>query len=194
MRHVWWDIHLSSEYAKPQNVADIERFFKAFRCLRCRDPWWCFPFEAMESLSCHLMWVAAATYCSILAPKGLLATLIGVLGMAHFSLGRGSGSFFGGFLIGNLGTREAFRYMGLMAVVGGFMYFGLDLLYLRKFDATNDEKDEDETTAEKGESDKLTEPKTRDQGTTMSQERLSLWVKYNQIGSLASLPRGSKVI
>lgn len=148
----------------------------------------------MESLSCHLMWVAAATYCSILAPKGLLATLIGVLGMAHFSLGRGSGSFFGGFLIGNLGTREAFRYMGLMAVVGGFLYFGLDLLYLRKFDASNDEKDEDEAAAEKGEADKLTEPKTRDQGTTMSQERLSLWVKYNQIGSLASLPRGSKVI
>lgn len=74
----------------------------------------------MEALSCHLMWVAAgkspsrirnnlvtflcylvlATYCSLLAPKNLLATLIGVLGMAHFSLGRGSGSFMGGFLIG----------------------------------------------------------------------------------------------
>ena len=44
------------------------------------------------------MWVAAATYCSLLAPKNLLATLIGVLGMAHFSLGRGSGSFIGGEL------------------------------------------------------------------------------------------------
>lgn len=140
------------------------------------------------------MWVAAATYCSILAPKGLLATLIGVLGMAHFSLGRGSGSFFGGFLIGNLGTREAFRYMGLAAVVGGVLYFALDLLYLRRFNASNDDNDEDDTTAERSEADKLTEPKTRDQGTTMSQERLSLWVKYNQIGSLASLPRGSKVI
>lgn len=53
-----------------------------------RNAWWCFPFEAMEALSCHLMWVAAATYCSILAPKSLLATLIGVLGMAHFSLGK----------------------------------------------------------------------------------------------------------
>lgn len=41
------------------------------------NAWWCFPFEAMEALSCHLMWVAAATYCSILAPKNLLATLIG---------------------------------------------------------------------------------------------------------------------
>lgn len=52
-----------------------------------RNAWWCFPFEAMESLSVHLMWVAAATYCALLAPKSLLATLIGVLGMAHFSLG-----------------------------------------------------------------------------------------------------------
>lgn len=34
------------------------------------------------------MWVAAATYCAMLAPKSLLATLIGVLGMAHFSLGK----------------------------------------------------------------------------------------------------------
>lgn len=56
----------------------------------------------MEALSCHLMWVAAATYCSLLAPKNLLATLIGVLGMAHFSLGRGSGSFMGGFLISKI--------------------------------------------------------------------------------------------
>lgn len=71
--------------------------------------------KAMEALSCHLMWVAAATYCSLLAPKNLLATLIGVLGMAHFSLGRGSGSFLGGFMIGEVGAREAFRYMGLVA-------------------------------------------------------------------------------
>lgn len=138
------------------------------------------------------MWVAAATYCAVLAPKGLLATLIGVLGMAHFSLGRGSGSFCGGFLIGTVGTREAFRYMGLMAFVGGLLYYALHLLYLKKFDVIDNDK-EDEV-ADNGEAEKLTEPKTRDQGTTMSQERLSLWVKYNQIGSLASLPRGSKVI
>ena len=41
----------------------------------------------MEALAVHLMWIAAATYCALLAPKTLLATLIGVLGMAHFSLG-----------------------------------------------------------------------------------------------------------
>jgi hypothetical protein len=67
----------------------FDTFFNNDRDFFFRDAWWCFPFEAMEALSCHLMWVAAATYCALLAPKNLLATLIGVLGMAHFSLGRG---------------------------------------------------------------------------------------------------------
>lgn len=148
----------------------------------------------MESLSCHLMWVAAATYCTLLAPKGLLATLIGVLGMAHFSLGRGSGSFCGGFLIGEVGTREAFRYMGLMAVFGGCCYFIIHFLWLKKFDV-HDRPDDQDVVTDNGESEKLTteEPKMKDQCTTMSQERLSLMIKFNQIGSLTSLPRGSKV-
>lgn len=138
------------------------------------------------------MWVAAATYCAILAPKGLLATLIGVLGMAHFSLGRGSGSFCGGFLIGQVGTREAFRYMGIFAVMGGCAYYALHLLWLKKFDSSTDKDDQEGV--ENGETEKLApEPKTKEQGTTMSQERLSLMIKFNQIGSLTSLPRGSKV-
>jgi hypothetical protein len=46
---------------------------------------------------------------------------------------------------------------------------------------------------ENGEAEKLTEPATKEQGTSMSLERLSLMIKYNQIGSLTSIPRGSKV-
>ncbi|XP_055376388.1 uncharacterized protein LOC129608737 isoform X2 [Condylostylus longicornis] len=159
------------------------------------NAWWCFPFEAMEALSCHLMWVAAATYCSILAPKNLLATLIGVLGMAHFSLGRGSGSFTGGLLIGHVGTRDAFRYMGLLAVVGGIAYGLLHLIWLRKFDHQLDDKDDGDYVedVEDPECEKLTEPMKKDAGTSMSQERLCLMIKYNQIGSLTSLPRGSRV-
>lgn len=54
--------------------------------------------------------------------------------------------------------------------------------------------DEDADMVENGELEKLSpEPKTRDASTGMSQERLSLMIKYNQIGSLTSLPRGSKV-
>jgi hypothetical protein len=113
--------------------------------------------------------------------------------MAHFSLGRGAGSFTGGFLIGEVGTRDAFRYMGLIAVAGGIAYKVIHSIWLKKYDQTEDIDDQ-----ETGETDKLTEPKTKDQGTSMSQERLSLMIKYNQIGSLTSLSRtslsrGSKV-
>uniref|UniRef100_A0A336M196 CSON010065 protein n=1 Tax=Culicoides sonorensis TaxID=179676 RepID=A0A336M196_CULSO len=154
--------------------------------------WWCFPFEAMEALSCHLMWVAAATYCAFLAPKALLATLIGVLGMAHFSLGRGSGSFIGGLLIGEVGTRDAFQYMGLSAFIGGIAYKLIHYIWLKKFDSPTDEDESPEDAAESGEVEKLTKPGMCDAGTSMSQERLFLMVRFNQIGSLSSLPRGSR--
>ncbi|CAH2102877.1 unnamed protein product [Euphydryas editha] len=156
------------------------------------NSWWCFPFEAMESLSVHLMWVAAATYCAMLAPKSLLATLIGVLGMAHFSLGRGSGSFGGGLLIASLGTREAFRYMGLIAFLGGVLYGILHYFWLRKINmkAIHSVSDND---TESGEGDKLNgEPLRKDAETMVSLERLHIITRFNPLGSLHSLSRGSR--
>lgn len=47
-------------------------------------------------------------------------------------IGRGSGSFGGGLLIASLGTREAFRYMGLIAFLGGILYGLLHYFWLRK--------------------------------------------------------------
>ncbi|CAH0724604.1 unnamed protein product, partial [Brenthis ino] len=156
------------------------------------NSWWCFPFEAMESLSVHLMWVAAATYCAMLAPKSLLATLIGVLGMAHFSLGRGSGSFGGGLLIASLGTREAFRYMGLIAFLGGVLYGLLHYFWLRNITMKRipDVCDPD---TESGEGDKLNgEPLRKDAETMISLERLHIITRFNPLGSLHSLSRGSR--
>ncbi|CAH0694998.1 unnamed protein product [Spodoptera exigua] len=160
------------------------------------NSWWCFPFEAMESLSVHLMWVAAATYCAMLAPKSLLATLIGVLGMAHFSLGRGSGSFGGGLLIATLGTREAFRYMGLIAFLGGVLYGLLHYFWLKNINVTRVGSVCDPDTGENiesGEGDKLNaEPLTKDAETMISLERLHMITRFNPLGSLHSLPRGSR--
>lgn len=156
------------------------------------NSWWCFPFEAMESLSVHLMWVAAATYCAMLAPKSLLATLIGVLGMAHFSLGRGSGSFGGGLLIASLGTREAFRYMGLIAFLGGVLYGLLHYFWLKNINMTGIE-DACEQDTESGEGDKVNgEPLKKDAETMISLERLHMITRFNPLGSLHSLPRGSR--
>ncbi|GBP13269.1 Major facilitator superfamily domain-containing protein 6 [Eumeta japonica] len=156
------------------------------------NSWWCFPFEAMESLSVHLMWVAAATYCAMLAPKSLLATLIGVLGMAHFSLGRGSGSFGGGLLIASVGTREAFLYMGLIAFLGGILYGLLHYFWLRKIATSSRDNGCDHDT-ESGEGDKMNgEPLRKDAETMVSLERLHMITRFNPLGSLHSLPRGSR--
>lgn len=92
-----------------------------------------------------------------------------------------------------MGTRDAFRYMGLLAVVGGIVYGLLHLVWLRKFDASGEEEEQEVEKGEANEKDKFIESNTKDQGTSMSLERLSLMIKYNQIGSLSSLPRGSRV-
>lgn len=86
------------------------------------------------------MWVAAATYCAILAPSNLLATLIGVVGMAHYSIGRGSGSFIGGHIISKFGIREAFQIMGSFAAISGIIYTILYRCWLRKEEIRLDEE------------------------------------------------------
>ncbi|PNF26153.1 hypothetical protein B7P43_G04442 [Cryptotermes secundus] len=159
------------------------------------NPWWCFPFEAIEALAVHLMWIAAATYCAVLAPKTLLATLIGVLGMAHFSLGRGSGSYVGGWLISVMGTRESFRIMGFLAIAGGVAYGLLHYFWLRKVELNAKDEDAAAAAAECGEGDHL----NSEAGDTAapSVERLSLIVEMNHHGSLTSLHdsshRGSSI-
>ncbi|RZF43442.1 hypothetical protein LSTR_LSTR001703 [Laodelphax striatellus] len=162
------------------------------------NAWWCFPFEAIESLSVHLMWVAAATYCAIIAPKNLLATLIGVLGMAHFSLGRGVGSFGGGLLIGTIGTRQAFRAMGLLAIVSGGLYGLIHFFWLHKYDQSYYKKKVNVKDAEKSEKEKLNvedglpDKDTMSHDEMLSAERLSLMIRFNHRGSLTSLDQGSR--
>lgn len=52
---------------------------------------------------------------------------------------------------------------------------------------------DDDDVAENGESEKLSQaPKMADASTSMSNERLSVIVKHNQVKSLTSLSRGSK--
>lgn len=150
------------------------------------NAWWCFPFEALESVSVHLMWVAAATYCAVIAPKSLLATLIGILGMTHFSLGRGSGSFFGGLLIGTVGTRQSFKLMGLMAVVAGSIYGILHFFCLHKYTEKVD-KEEKDTEAESEKLNPEEGEKSEREIMSESTERLSLMIRFNHRGSLTSL-------
>lgn len=40
-------------------------------------------------------------------------------------------------MIGDVGTRDAFRYMGLVAVAGGIAYKIMYIIWLKKFDAVS---------------------------------------------------------
>uniref|UniRef100_A0A182N455 Major facilitator superfamily associated domain-containing protein n=1 Tax=Anopheles dirus TaxID=7168 RepID=A0A182N455_9DIPT len=98
------------------------------------NPFWCFPIELNEAISCYFMWVVATTYCAVLAPNNLVATLIGIAGMVHFCLGKGVGSFAGGFLIARVGLRLAFRYVGYTAVCCGVLYKLVHVVWLHRYD------------------------------------------------------------
>ncbi|XP_076032426.1 major facilitator superfamily domain-containing protein 6-like [Oratosquilla oratoria] len=108
------------------------------------DPWLCFPFEMLEVFTYQIMWVAAATYCPILAPRGLMATMTGLAGAVHYSVGRGVGAFMGGYLISELGTPGAFRVFGVIAVVGGILYFFAHIFILKKRVAQRERELEEE--------------------------------------------------
>ncbi|CAH1964458.1 unnamed protein product [Acanthoscelides obtectus] len=173
------------------NVIIVAFFAQAVRLIgysNIESAWWCFPFEAMEALSVHLMWVAAATYCTVLAPKNLLATLIGVCGMAHYSIGRGSGSFLGGNIIAKFGIRQSFKLMGYVAGFSGCAYAFLHCTWLKHVVIDDDYDNESKVKLKNG------EPKYKDQSTMVSLERLTLMVEYNQIGSLTSLGRNHSIM
>uniref|UniRef100_A0A182YAS0 MFS_1_like domain-containing protein n=1 Tax=Anopheles stephensi TaxID=30069 RepID=A0A182YAS0_ANOST len=119
------------------NLLVIAFFAHALRILGyswITNPFWCFPIELNEAISCYFMWVVASTYCAVLAPSSLVATLIGIAGMVHFCLGKGVGSFAGGFLIARVGLKMAFRYVGYIALVCGVLYKLVHLLWLHKYD------------------------------------------------------------
>ncbi|XP_055540675.1 uncharacterized protein LOC129727167 [Wyeomyia smithii] len=119
------------------NLLVVAFFAHALRILGysfIHNPFWCFPIELNEAISCYFMWVVATTYCAVLAPNSLVATLIGVAGMAHFCLGKGVGSFAGGYLIAQFGTRMGFRYMGFCAIGCGLVYKFMHLVWLKRYD------------------------------------------------------------
>ncbi|XP_001238414.4 major facilitator superfamily domain-containing protein 6 [Anopheles gambiae] len=119
------------------NLLVVAFFAHALRILGyswITNPYWCFPIELNEAISCYFMWVVATTYCAVLAPNSLVATLIGIAGMVHFCLGKGVGAFVGGFLIARVGLVLAFRYVGYMAVGCGVLYKLVHLLWLHRYD------------------------------------------------------------
>ncbi|XP_076032651.1 uncharacterized protein LOC143020290 isoform X1 [Oratosquilla oratoria] len=130
-----------------QNIFIISFFTYAVRMFgyaSISDPWFSLPFEALEVICFQLMWVAAVTYCPILAPKGLLATMIGLAGSVHYSIGRGVGSFMGGNLISVLGMKGTFKIFGIISIIGGILNITVYKLFLEKKLAKKEKKLQEE--------------------------------------------------
>ncbi|RWS05228.1 Major facilitator superfamily domain-containing protein 6-like protein, partial [Dinothrombium tinctorium] len=85
------------------------------------NPWLCMPFEAMEAVTYHLMWVAASTQAAKLVP-GLTATMLTITAIIHYDCGMGLGSLIGGSIMSKYGARSAFKLMGYSAIAFGVSY------------------------------------------------------------------------
>ncbi|XP_065580659.1 uncharacterized protein LOC136040345 isoform X2 [Artemia franciscana] len=99
------------------------------------NPWTILVLECLKFLSYHILHSAACNFCSIKAPKGLLATLTAVFCSTHYQLGRSSGAFVGGLLISTFGTRETFKILAYAAIIFGMCYWLTDILILKRIES-----------------------------------------------------------
>ncbi|XP_065567359.1 uncharacterized protein LOC136031641 isoform X3 [Artemia franciscana] len=97
-----------------------------------QDPWITLAIESLKFLSYHLLQCAACNFCSLKAPKGLLATLTSIFGVSHYHLGRSAGAYAGGLLISQYGVRESFRIFAYAAILIGTSYMLIEFFILRR--------------------------------------------------------------
>ncbi|OQV14805.1 hypothetical protein BV898_10957 [Hypsibius exemplaris] len=103
------------------------------------NPYYVLPLEALEAFTASLMWITATIYTSKIAPK-YLATLQGIVGGMHYGIGRGAGSFIGGFMISQIGARQTWRTFGYVCFACGTIYATLQCFWLRKLRIVTEKK------------------------------------------------------
>ena len=119
-------------------------------------PYMCLVYEVMESITSALMLTSMLAYAAQLSSTTTLTTVQGVFGAAYFGLGRGFGTFVGGFLMKwlggdaidkTVGTRGTFRVLGVVAAITAIVYFIFNIFYLRRRNdiKTDGDKNNDET-------------------------------------------------
>jgi len=94
------------------------------------DPYMCLLFEVMEAITTALMTTSAVAYAAELGTTKTLATIQGVVAGTYYGMGRGAGSFVGGFLMKGYGTRATFRILGVAAFATAIFYFLFNRLYI----------------------------------------------------------------
>ena len=104
-------------------------------------PYMCLVYEVMESITSALMLTSMFAYAAQLSSTTTLTTVQGVFGAAYFGLGRGFGTFVGGFLMKwlggdsidkTVGTRGTFRVMAVVAAITAIGYFFFNIFYIQR--------------------------------------------------------------
>ncbi|GFO30857.1 major facilitator superfamily domain-containing protein 6-like [Plakobranchus ocellatus] len=81
------------------------------------EPWLVLLVEPAHGVTFGLMYAAASSYASIIAPPGMSSTVQGLLGGVHFGFGKGIGSFITGFIYKIIGPRWTWRAYSILSVV-----------------------------------------------------------------------------
>ena len=105
------------------------------------NPYMCLVYEVMESITSALMMTSMTAYAAQLSSTTTLTTVQGVFGAAYFGIGRGIGTFVGGFLMKwfgggsmdkTVGTRATFRLLGAVSAIVALLYFCFNIFYIRR--------------------------------------------------------------
>ena len=89
----------------------------------------------------HMQTTSMMAYSAQLGTTTTLATIQGLIGAAYYGMGRGAGTFIGGFLMKwftgdsidkTVGTRATFRVLGIAAAVTAVFYFLFNIFYIRR--------------------------------------------------------------
>ncbi|XP_013416364.1 major facilitator superfamily domain-containing protein 6-A [Lingula anatina] len=95
------------------------------------NPWYVFLIEPTHAITYGLLFAAATEYTDIIAPPGMSATLQGLVGGLHWSLGFGIGSLTAGQIYNKYGGVIMFRSFAISAIVVLLIAWPLEHFVLR---------------------------------------------------------------
>ncbi|CAH1777765.1 unnamed protein product [Owenia fusiformis] len=96
------------------------------------EAWYVLPIELLHGITFALMYAAASGYGSIVAPKGMSATIQGLIGGLHFGLGKGAGSLLGGLIYGSFSPIVMFRSCAVFCLSVLTLYWILQKFVIKK--------------------------------------------------------------
>ena len=95
----------------------ISYVFRFFNYSMLVNPWQALPAEIMRGITFASFWSASTYYVYNASPKGLTATMLGLLNGVYGGLGQSIGSLIGGMLSKQMGLKKAFFTCGITDLV-----------------------------------------------------------------------------